>query len=177
MNSAIKQATNTLHERLEAVPFNQKMFRGEQTIEERADYLCSMFEIFSVLDQHVPKEMRRSALIEKDLNVAVKPFSEAPRTTHGYVTYLERICSDVRPHIYLNYMGFMYGGQIMKKRYPTTSSMYEFENIEEQRLFVRQKYVEDHSAPNWLNFVSEVKHGFLWHIGISEELGEKFNVE
>ena len=177
MNSAIKQATKTLHENLELLPFNQKMFRGEQTDDERADYLCSMLEIFSVLDKHVPDQMKRHPLIEKDLTALSKPFAEVPRTTNGYVTYLEMICPDIRPHLYLNYMGFMYGGQVMKKRYPHASSMYEFDDIEEQRSFVRQKYVEDYTSQNYPSYVSEVKHGFRWHIGISEELGEKFNVE
>ena len=50
MNNAIKQATKTLHESLELLPFNQKMFRGEQTDQERTAYLLSNLEIFEILD-------------------------------------------------------------------------------------------------------------------------------
>lgn len=175
--SNIKDATKTLHDRLEALPFNKKMFEGNQTNAERAVYLCSNLEIFEVLDPHVPKEMRRSSLIEEDLGVLAEPFADAPRTTIAYRTYLEKVCDDLRPHIYLNYMGFMFGGQIMRKRYPESASLYEFDDIEGNREYIRQRVCETYNSPHWRSFVDEVKNGFRWHIGISKELGEYFNVE
>jgi len=176
MNNAIKQATKTLHESLELLPFNQKMFRGEQTNQERTAYLLSNLEIFEILDPHVPEDFRRAPFIENDIKNLNQPLEECPSITHGYCTYLEAICSDLRPHIYLNYMGFMFGGQIMKKRYPEASSMYDFDVIEQKRQYIRDRIVEDYNSPHWISFVSEVKHGFKWHIGISEELGNIYNV-
>jgi hypothetical protein len=176
MANAIKEATKTLHENLELLPFNQKMFRGEQTDSERTAYLLSNLEIFELLDPYVPEDFRRASLIENDIKTLDKPLEECPNTTHGYCTYLEAVCDDLRPHIYLNYMGFMFGGQIMKKRYPKASSMYEFDDIDDKRNYIRDKIVEDYNSPHWRSFVFEVKHGFKWHIGIAQELGQKYNV-
>jgi len=175
--TTIKIATKTLHDELEALPFNKKMFAGDQTKAERAVYLCSNLEIFEALDPHVPEDMRRADLIEKDLGVLGEPFADAPATTFAYRTYLENVCTDLRPHIYLNYMGFMYGGQIMKKRYPQSASLYEFDDIEGKREYIRQRVCETYDSPHFRPFVSEVETGFRWHIGISKEMGEYFNVE
>jgi hypothetical protein len=174
--SNLRDATKTLHDRLESLPFNKRMFEGNQTNAERATYLCSNLEIFEVLDPHVPVNMRRSSLIEEDIGKLNEAFADAPQTTFAYRTYLEKVCDDLRPHIYLNYMGFMFGGQIMKKRYPQAASMYEFDDIEAQREYIRQRICESYNSPHWNTFVSEVKVGFKWHIGISKELGEYFNV-
>jgi hypothetical protein len=174
--SNLRDATKTLHDRLESLPFNKRMFEGNQTNAERATYLCSNLEIFEVLDPHVPVNMRRSSLIEEDIGKLNEAFADAPQTTFAYRTYLEKVCDDLRPHIYLNYMGFMFGGQIMKKRYPQAASMYEFDDIEAQREYIRQRICESYNSPEWNPFVSEVKVGFKWHIGISQQLGEYFNV-
>ena len=174
--SNLRDATKTLHGRLESLPFNKRMFEGNQTNAERATYLCSNLEIFEVLDPHVPVNMRRSSLIEEDIGKLNEAFADAPQTTFAYRTYLEKVCDDLRPHIYLNYMGFMFGGQIMKKRYPQAASMYEFDDIEAQREYIRQRICESYNSPHWNTFVSEVKVGFKWHIGISQQLGEYFNV-
>jgi hypothetical protein len=174
--SNLRDATKTLHDRLESLPFNKRMFEGNQTNAERATYLCSNLEIFEVLDPHVPVNMRRSTLIEEDIGKLNEAFADAPQTTFAYRTYLEKVCDDLRPHIYLNYMGFMFGGQIMKKRYPQAASMYEFDDIEAQREYIRQRICESYNSPEWNTFVSEVKVGFKWHIGISQQLGEYFNV-
>jgi len=174
--SNLRDATKTLHDRLESLPFNKRMFEGNQTNAERATYLCSNLEIFEVLDPHVPVDMRRTALIEEDIGKLNEAFADAPQTTFAYTTYLEKVCDDLRPHIYLNYMGFMFGGQIMKKRYPEAASMYEFNDIEASREYIRQQVCESYNSPHWTPFVSEVKTGFKWHIGISKELGAYFNV-
>ena len=66
--SIIRNGTKELHEEVERLPFNQKMIRGEQSRAERADYLMSFYEIFKVLDKHVPKELQRCAHICYDLD-------------------------------------------------------------------------------------------------------------
>lgn len=173
--SAIKLQTQSLHDELEDLPFNRKMFLGEQTGPERAVYLSSMLEIFEVLDPHVPEDMRRSHLIDKDILKLAVLWSDPMPLALDYKEYLKG-SNHLKGHIYLNYMGFLYGGQIMKKRYPHASSMYEFENIEESRSHIRQHFIEDPSSPSYPSFVSEVETGFNYHIALSKELGEYFHV-
>lgn len=166
--SIIKLATKELHEDLERMPFNQKMFRGEQTRAERADYLLSFYEIFKILDQHVPRELHRCAHIAYDLDSLKLPDSSVPMYTHGYCTYLESICENLKPHIYVNYLGLLYGGQIMKKRYPEfPTEIYVFDDVESSRQYIREQIIEDTDE-----FILEAKHAFRWHIAIAMELSE-----
>ena len=183
--STIKEATRSLHNALEALPFNVKMFEGKHTDTERAYYLASNRIIFDILDPHVPEGFQRSSAIDKDLGrlnhsrfgrigePAQLSMGYPPMMTMGYKMYLENICENINAHIYLNYMGFMFGGQIMKKRYPDTSTLYEFDDIVEKRAYIRERIVEDYNAPFYQQFVHEVKVGFKWHIAISKELHER----
>lgn len=175
--SAIKLETQSLHDTLEGLPFNQKMFEGNQTGPERAVYLSSMLEIFEVLDPYVPEHMRRAHLIDHDIVELAVLWCDAMPLAYTYAQYLKHICPDLRAHIYLNYMGFLYGGQIMKKRYPTSSSMYEFDDLPASRQLIRDKFVEDNSAPHYRSYVHEVKTGFRFHIALSKQLGDYFHVE
>lgn len=170
-NMSIKEATSDLHEELEAQPFNIKMFEGNQTNEERAVYLMSNIEIFSVLDPFVDKPFQRLPFLENDLSQVHSScyWAEPSEIAIAYATYLKNVCSDVRAHIYLNYMGFMYGGQIMKKKYPNCSSAYSFENIVTKRQIIRDRYCESHDAPLYRPYINEVKLGFRWHIAISKD--------
>ena len=169
-NNAIRSATHYLHEELEEQPFNVKMFEGNQTDEERAVYLMSNIEIFSVLDLCVDPSIRRLPYLENDL-AQLRAFwwAEPSHLAIAYATYLKNVCSDVRAHIYLNYMGFMYGGQIMKQKYPTTASAYQFEQIVAKRQLVRDRYCETYDAPLYRPYIDEVKIGFKWHIAISKD--------
>ena len=182
----IKDATRTLHDNLESLPFNVKMFKGDQTIQERATYLKNNLKIFNILDDHVPADFRRSTSIRNDYLWLVDqqhkhapPLPLSPPVLDAYTTYLREVCDSftLRPHIYLNYMGFMYGGQIMAKRYPNASSMYKFTDIEEKRQYIRTAICEDYNSPHYRSFVDEVKLGFKFHIAISRSLGEMFHVE
>jgi hypothetical protein len=179
---SIKHLTADLHDALEALPFNVKMFEGNQSDMERAYYLASNRIIFDILDPHVPEGFRRSSAIDKDMAALDhSPYGGSmglamdspPMMTMGYKMYLENICENLNAHIYLNYMGFMFGGQIMKKRYPDTSTLYEFDDIVEKRAYIRERIVEDYNAPFYQQFVHEVKVGFKWHIAISKELHER----
>jgi len=171
--STIKLATKELHEDLERCSFNQKMFRGEQTRAERADYLLSWYEIFKILDKRVPSELHRCAHITYDLDHLKMTSSSVPLYTHGYCTYLESFCKNIKAHIYVNYMGLLYGGQIMKKRYPEfPTEIYNFDDIESSREYIREQIVEDTE-----DFITEANHAFRWHIAISSELSETHSID
>lgn len=172
MSEIIRAATKKLHEDLELQSFNQKMFRSEQTRDERQAYLSVQYEIFSCLDIHVPAKLRRLPYICYDLDQLGGRINVPPAAL-GYATHLETICEDKRPHIYLNYMGLMFGGQIMKRRYPNfPMEIYEFEDLQAGKRYIREEVCEDTD-----NFILEVKYGFRWQIEIAKELGMYFEVK
>ena len=173
---SIKHLTADLHEELEAVPFNQKMFRGEQTVAERKSYLASWKPIMKFLDPMVPEPMRRWEKIKDDLKASGLGHQEPSTHSYAYLHYMSGFDTDqnngFNGHIYLNYMGFMFGGQIMKKRYPDTASLYEFDDIVLWRNYVREHYVDTDDE----KFVYQVREGFRMHINISNDLGRLHNV-
>ena len=89
--------------------------------------------------------------------------------------YVDTINDDnIDAHIYLNYMGFLYGGQIMKKRYPNSSSMYEFEDLVYARDWVRRQHIPE---PLTDDYIDAVRSAFRYHIALSHELGAMGDVE
>ena len=173
--SSIKELTQDLHTELESIPFNVKMFKGEQTTFERQQYVASWIPIFKVLDPHVSEPLRRLAPLLKAQD-ALGHKAPPALGSHGYAHYLtgwhQRNNRSLKGHIYLNYMGFLYGGQIMKKRYPESSQMYEFGDLVYWREYIRENYVDMSEE-----FVYEVKQGFRMHINICNELGRVNNVK
>jgi len=69
---------------------------------------------------------------------------------------------DLYPHIYLNYMALMFGGQIMKSKVPGKGRMYDFDNVPE--LVARIRSVQ---KDEWAD---EVNKGFQYIINILDEL-------
>ena len=176
--TSIKDLCADLHDELEAVPFNQKMFRGEQTPAERKSYLAAWLPIMEFLDTKVPVPMRRTDRIRVDLGRVDTPFISCPmKMPLEYITHMkqdnEKHGNGFDGHLYLNYMGFMFGGQIMKKRYPETASLYEFDDIVHWREYVRRFYVHVTDEA----YVEQVREGFRMHIDISKELGHWHDVE
>lgn len=170
MSEAVRNANKDLHDLLENQPFNQRMFRGEQTELERAAYLSVHLDIFTELDKHVPEDLHRVKYIQQDLD-ALGGYIDVPKSCLDYVGYLDSgslfpVTFDVSAHIYLNYMGLLFGGQVMKKRYPNSSNIYTFVDVVTSREYIRSNVVKDTAK-----FIAEVRNGFEWHIDISRELG------
>ena len=173
--TTIKELTQDLHTELESLPFNVKMFRGDQTPTERRMYISGWLPIFKRLDPHVPEPLRRTQSLLK-AQKALGHIEPPALSAYGYRHYLDgwhaRNNRSLNGHIYLNYMGFLFGGQIMKKRYPESSQMYEFDDVVYWREYIREHYVDMSEE-----FVYEVRQGFRMHINISEELGTFNNVK
>lgn len=170
MSENIRNATKDLHDLLENQPFNQRMFRGEQTDYERAAYLSIHLDIFTELDKYVTNDLHRVEYIQQDLD-ALGGYIDTPQSCVDYVGYLDSgklfpVTFDISAHIYLNYMGLLFGGQVMKKRYPTSSNIYTFNDVVASREYIRSSVVKDNAK-----FINEVRTGFEWHIDISRELG------
>ena len=168
----IKEATQDLHTALEEVEFNVGMFKGEHSLLDRWRYLTMWKEVFSSLDPEVPEALQRCGKIRKDLDALYEhsPFAMLPMNSPEIVyDYIETIATTecMSAHIYLNYMGFLYGGQIMKKLYKNTSSMYEFDDIKGAREFIRAEYVPEEYDEE---FVQEVRCAFQYHIDIAKAL-------
>jgi heme oxygenase len=129
----LKEAIAEKHSLAEKMTFNQRMFKGELSNEEYILYLCQQLAIFDAIEVHElphPSLDRANRVFEdiKELTgegqIQIKPLV----ATNEYRKYLRTLTQEqLLPHVYLNYLAIMFGGQMMKKNVPGSGKMYEFE--------------------------------------------------
>ena len=129
----LKEAIAEKHSLAEKMTFNQRMFKGELSNEEYILYLCQQLAIFDAIEMHElphPALDRASKVFEdiKELigegQIQIRPLE----STNEYRKYLNTLTKEeILPHVYLNYLAIMFGGQMMKKNVPGSGKMYEFD--------------------------------------------------
>ena len=129
----LKEAIAEKHSLAEKMTFNQRMFNGELSNEEYALYLSQQLAIFDAIEKHPlphPSLNRVEAVLADikellgDGTIEIKPLV----STNEYRKYLNVLTQEeLLPHVYLNYLAIMFGGQMMKAKTPGSGKMYEFD--------------------------------------------------
>jgi len=129
----LKEAIAEKHSLAEKMTFNQRMFKGELSNEEYILYLSQQLAIFDAIEKFPlphPALNRVEAVLSDikellgDGPVEIRPLE----STNEYRKYLKNLTQEeLLPHVYLNYMAIMFGGQMMKKNVPGSGTMYEFD--------------------------------------------------
>ncbi len=164
----LKEATAIRHKEAERMPFNVRMFSGLLPKNEYLLYLNQQLHIFQTLERKgLPHPgLKRTESVKADiaeLNAEGYHSDLILESTRAYADYLDSLSyEEVLPHIYLNYMAIMFGGQMMKKVVPSTGRMYEFDNMQEAIQSIRQVQKDE--------WADEVNKGFDFNISIFEEL-------
>lgn len=162
----LKEATAVKHKQAERMPFNVRMFKGELSPEAYAGYLVSQRTIFDALESnfHLPHQgFKRVAAIDKDLQELKVTIPRPDASTLAYANYLKSLTQDqAEPHMYLNYLALLFGGQMMKTKVPGSGNMYAFENIPDLMASVRRIQRDE--------WADEVNKGFDFVIDIFDEL-------
>lgn len=168
----LKEATAEKHKQAERMPFNVRMFRSLLSKDEYLLYLIQQAEVFKTIEViGTPHEsLNRYPAVLEDI-AELRPVGsteEVLDSTKAYVHYLASLTYEqVLPHIYLNYLAIMYGGQMMKKVVPSAGKMYDFENMPQALQAVRSVQRDE--------WADEVNKGFDYIIAIFDEL-EKVTV-
>lgn len=169
----LKEATAIRHKEAERMPFNVRMFRGLLPKNEYLLYLTQQLHIFQTLERKgLPHPgLTRVEPIRADiaeLNAEGYHADQVLKSTMSYSDYLDSLSyEEALPHIYLNYMAIMFGGQMMKKVVPSTGQMYEFDDMQGAVLSIRQVQKDE--------WADEVNKGFDFNISIFEELETESN--
>lgn len=164
----LREATAEKHKIAEKMPFNQRMMQKQLSKLDYLNYINQHFEIFTAIEANdLPHtSLNRTQLISLDiqeLQLELKSPNVVLNSTKLYVAYLQSLSyQDLLPHIYLNYLAVMFGGQIIKKVVPSTGNMYEFENMNEAASTIRVLQKDE--------WADEVNKGFDFNIAILEEL-------
>ena len=118
----LKEAIAEKHSLAEKMTFNQRMFRGELSNEEYILYLSQQLAIFDAIEIHeLPHpSLDRAGKVFEDIKelmgegqIQITPLS----STNEYRKYLNTLTKEeLLPHVYLNYLAIMFGGQMMKSK-------------------------------------------------------------
>jgi heme oxygenase len=132
----LKEAIAEKHSLAEKMTFNQRMYNGELSKEEYILYLCQQLAIFQAIERfdlphnglvRCPKvfeDIKELMELEDEQGVQIKPLE----STNEYQKYLHSLTQEqLLPHVYLNYLAIMFGGQMMKAKTQGSGRMYEFD--------------------------------------------------
>jgi len=167
----LKEAIAEKHSLAEKMPFNQKMFRGELNNEEYVNYLTQQYAIFNTLEKNpLPHpSLNRKDLVEADIIELVgEDTIPLLLSTAEYCDYLNTLTAEEQqPHIYLNYLAIMFGGQMMKSKVPGSGRMYDFDDMMEAAGTIRAVQKDE--------WTDEVNKAFDFMIEIFDELERLHN--
>lgn len=171
----LKEATSAKHKLAEKMPFNVRMFQGLLTKVQYSLYLNQQLQIFEAIESiGLPhNNLRRTERVKSDIDELKSQghFSGLILdSTKSYADYLLSLTyEEILPHVYLNYMALIFGGQMIKKSVPSSGKMYEFDEMQEVIQAIR-KIQND-------NWADEVNKGFDFNILIFEELETQCKIE
>ncbi len=164
----LKEATALKHKEAERMPFNIRMFEGAMSEQDYLKHLIQQQAIFATLEQNPlphPSLNRSEAVLADIVELTDKGAKTEPvlQSTQNYTSYLSTLPPEAQlPHVYLNYLAIMYGGQMMKSKVPSSGSMYEFDDMKEGLQSVRAVQRDD--------WADEVNRAYDYIIAIFDEL-------
>lgn len=164
----LKEATSEKHRLAERAAFNQRMFNSKLSKAEYLLYLMQQHHIFEAMEMNTlphPALNRTEAVLAdmKELTDNGIQASGVLASTKTYAEYLKSLSAkEALPHVYLNYLAVMFGGQMMKSRVPSSGKMYEFSDMPVALQAIRAVQKDE--------WAEEVNKGFDFNIAIFEAL-------
>ena len=128
----LREAIAEKHRIAENTVFSQRMVKRDLTKEEYLLYLTQQYYLFEELERKYPpnESLLRINNIKEDIT-ELGVLGDQMVSTKAYVDYLATLDYDsLAPHIYLNYLALIYGGQIIKKNIPGSGKIYDFTEMQ-----------------------------------------------
>jgi heme oxygenase len=178
----LKEAVSTKHQEAEQHVVNRHLMSGHVMEHEYYMYLVQQLNIFEAIERFPlphPSLNRMDAVLE-DMNELPRQSmhgwvpniltnSVITNSTYEYIDYLETLTQEeLLPHVYLNYLALVFGGQIMKDKVLGSGKMYEFDNMKDIIMSIRSIQKDE--------WADEVNKGFTYIIGIFNELQTIFGL-
>jgi len=168
----LREAVQHIHDAAEHTALSQMLIQGDFSAAEFVVYLSNMQIIYSKLEScgiitHEP--LKRSRLILADIKNNQQLLSDDHAlipilsTVHDYADYIGKLSTDqLWAHVYVHYLGDLYGGQIIAKALPYSCAYLEFHDRPSCISHVRSNI--DNCDPQ------QAIVAFEWVIKIYEEL-------
>ena len=140
--SILREVTEEKHRRVENLPFIQYLLKGNITKEHYVFYLYEMLQVYMMLENFSKRAglfngldgLERTQNIEDDLKeLDPDHYHKLCDSTQKYLDYfLELFHSENKEqlfaHVYVRYLGDMYGGKLIARIVPGSGKWYQFED-------------------------------------------------
>lgn len=164
----LKEAIEVNHRKAEKMIFNERMMRGDLMRFEYNRYLFQLYGIFSSIERFpLPHtDLARTTKVLEDINELNSEMlydMYFTPSTFSYMMHLHTLNQEqLLPHVYLNYMALMFGGQMMKEKTPGSGRIYQFDNMKDVVMSIRSIQQD--------SWADEANKGLQYHIYIYDEL-------
>lgn len=166
----LREAVKEAHDRAEQTALSRLMISGTMRDHTYAALLENMMQIYAELesDGMITKiEVLRYHRLRDDLASLGGSRWPMAASVLDYVRYLRDLDAKGRwAHVYVHYLGNMYGGQMLRKTLPGKASHLHFDDIKGCIAYVRENIADVDPA--------EANAAFEWTIKIYDELHHLF---
>jgi len=168
------------HDKAEKHRFVVLLLSGKMPENIYSDFLYNQHAVYKTLEAVAESKgllnglsgIERNKKIQYDFENLGNHKNTLYPSTQKYIQYITtRNLTDhqILAHFYVRHMGDLYGGQMIKRVVPGTSTMYEFENRKELIDALRSK-LDDSMA-------TEANHCFDYAIELFSELANEYNIQ
>ena len=131
--TTLRDVTRAAHDEAEHSEWGKLVVSGNISKSQWVHYLYNLLEIHQAIESRnviTKKEMLRVPSIINDIEATDSTISPvALDSTWKYIDHLNKLPDDkLWCHIYCHYLGYMYGGQLIKKAVPFSATMLDFED-------------------------------------------------
>lgn len=169
MTITLKEMTKRAHTEAEKSAFMKKLLKGQITRNEYAQFLYNNLFAYSALEELLPEffegnDLARSRKIVSDLFELKESGLSLTPTTVEYVRYLSKLDPEqLKAHIYVRYMGDLFGGQFIKNVIPTPGNMLKFNDVDSLKQLIRSSVNESHAeeATKCFDFIRKINDELL----------------
>ena len=166
----LREAVRDNHQAAEKTRWSQMMISGDMRIEQYAAILYNMQPIYTELERTgliTKPEVLRARLVQQDLDALGGTQHGLTLSTVYYTRYLETLDDRARwAHIYVHYLGNMYGGQMIGRRLPGPHTHLIFDDLRGCIAYVRENLTDVSQQ--------EANTAFIWTMKVYDELYNLF---
>lgn len=173
--TSLKEATRDVHDQVERTEWGKLLVSGELSRAQYVHYLFNLLEMHQAIEStgiiQKPEILRVPAIINdieatNDDNILPVVLD----TTWKYIDHLKKLPQDrLWCHIYCHYLGYMYGGQVIKKAIPFSTTMLDFDDRSGCIQYIRDHLIgADHE---------EARAAFKWASKMFNDLWDHYKDE
>jgi len=188
----IKEATKEQHRNAEQQEFVKTLISGEIHPRLYATFLYNLSHCYAALEKwsqyqglfdRLPNIERAEKLANdcQDLWVRITPQPEITDSTKRYMEHIDNIRREpakLFAHVYVRYLGDLYGGQMIKTRTPSANTYLDFDNPKELIQVIKET-INSYMLTDTNDVIAEAKICFEYATELFKEmhdLGKRYTM-